>query len=115
MMSPSSMTLSAAAPTANLIVLDLRQVPCDQVFHNRPDLCAFAIMIDINPHLPETHQGSHPNASNDQGIDFVPGQEVDGDHTPSLNMLLVGNRGHLFDLTAFHIHQSKHVTMAEVA
>jgi hypothetical protein len=115
MMSPFSMMLSAAASATNLIVCDLRQVPCDQIFYYRPDLWALGIVIHFNPHLSETHQGSHPNASNDQGIDFMPGQEVDGDHAASLNMLLIGNRGHLFDLTTFHIHQSEHVTVSEVA
>jgi hypothetical protein len=109
------MTLSTAAPTANLIVCDLRQIPCDQIFHNRSNLWTLGIVIDINSHLPEAHQGSHSNTSNDQGIDFVTGQEVDRNHTPTLNMFLIGDRGHLFDLTAFHIHQSEHVTVAEVA
>jgi hypothetical protein len=108
-------TLSTATPAANLIVSDLREVPCDEIFYHRPDLCALGIVIDIDPHLPETHQRSHPDTSNDQGIDFVTRQEVDRDHTASLNMLLVGHRGDLFDLTAFHIHQSKHITVAEVA
>jgi hypothetical protein len=109
------MTLSAATATTNLIVLDLGQVPCDQIFNNRPNLWALGIVIHFDPHLPETHQGSHPNTSDDQSIDFMSGQEVDGDHAASLNVLLVGHRGDLFDLTAFHIHQSEHITVAEVA
>jgi hypothetical protein len=109
------MMLLAATATANLIIRDLRQVARDQIFHHRPDFWASGVVIDINSHLPEAHQGPHTNAPNDQGIDFVLGQEIDRDHASSLNMTLVGQRGDLFDLTAFHIHQSKHIAVAEVA
>jgi hypothetical protein len=109
------MRLLAATATANLIIRDLRQVARDQIFHHRPYLLALGIVIDINSHLPEAHQGSDTNTPNDQGIDFVLGQEIDRDHASSLNMTLVRNRGDLFDFTPFHIHQREYIAVAEVA
>jgi hypothetical protein len=105
----------AAATAADLIVLDHREIPSQQILHNRPDLGAFHIIIDVDANLSETHERAHSDAPNNQRIHLVLGQKVYGYHASPLDMFLVREGGYLFDLAVFHIHQRKHITMPKMS
>jgi hypothetical protein len=104
----------ATATAANLIVCNLRQFPCDQIFHNRSDLRPGFIMKDLNPHLFESHERPHTDTSDYQGIHIVLGKKIYRDHAAALNMAIVGQSGYAFYFAGFHIHQGKHIAVPKM-
>jgi hypothetical protein len=106
---------TAAATAANLIIPDNREIPGNEVFHNGPYIRPDSIVIDINARLPESHEWPHADAANNQGIHTLLCQNVDRDHTSSLYVALVLDRGDLFNFSVFNIYQGEHVAMTKMS
>jgi len=103
-----------AATAAHLMVPDNRQFTRNQIFNHGPYLGPCPIMINIDARLPESHQRSHTDASDNQGIHPMLGQDVYGHHASALNVALILYRCHLFDFTVFNIYKGEYVTVAEM-
>ena len=105
----------SSSTSADLIILDLGQLPRDQILHNRPYFRAISIMIDIDPNLSESHKGSHSNAPYDESVYLMACQEIHRDHTSSLDMTTIGDGADVLYFTVFHINQGEHITVTEMA
>jgi|SRR5210317_609050 hypothetical protein len=104
-----------AATATHLIIRDQRQFTRQQIFNHWPDVDPFAIVVDIDADLAKPHEWAHSDAADDQGVDLMEGQQVDRHHTAALNVFLILDGAHRFDLTVFGIDAGKDVTVTEMA
>src|SRR4030042_4947333 len=100
--------------TADLVILNLRQLASNKILNNRPYLRPCRVIIDIYPRLPETHKRSDTYAAYDQGVYVMLGQEIDRDHASALHMALIRYNTHLFNLPVLNVHKGKYITMTEM-
>jgi hypothetical protein len=59
-----AMTVSLTA-AANLVIRNCRQLPCDQVFHNRSYFRTHGIVIHIDAYLSKPHERAHADTAYD--------------------------------------------------
>jgi len=105
-----------AAPTAtNLVVCNHWQFTGNKIFHHRLDLRPLVVVVNIDAGLAKSHQWTHADPTDDEGVDIVACQQIHRDHASALHMTLVLDGGNFLDLTILNIHERKHITMTKMS
>ena len=98
----------------DLVVTDHRQATFDHIENHRANLLAFAVVIDIYPHLFKAHERPHADAADHQALHLMGSEQLDRHHAPALDMLLIGDNRNLFDLPILEIHQGENISMPKM-
>ena len=93
---------------------DKLQFPTQQMVHDGSYRLALRAIVDVDSHLPKSHEGSHADSAHDESVRTILMEEIDGALTASLHVGRIVNYGNVPDFSILDVYQRKNVTMAEV-
>jgi len=83
--------------------------------NDRGHRLAFRTVINIDPHLLESHEWPHADSTHDQGVCLTLVEQIDRRLTPALVVGRILHHGNIADFSVFDAYQGKSIAMAEVA
>jgi hypothetical protein len=100
---------------ADLMLSYQLKLSLNELSNHRADGFAFRAEIDIDAHLPESHERSHTNAANDDRMRAIAMEKVDGRGTATLLMGGIIEDAYVPNFAVFDVNESKHLTVAEMS
>jgi len=102
------------ASTANLIFSNQLKLPFQQMIYHGADSLSFGPVINLDPHLLESHERPHAYAANDNGVRPTLVEQCYRPLAASLNMRRILHHRNILNFPVFNVNQGKDLAMTEV-
>lgn len=102
------------SPTAGMRLSELGQHPLNPGGNGLSDGSGITTVKDVDAHLLESHQGSHPHAAGNEDLDAVVRQMIHRRHAASLLMGYIRDHPNILDNSLLQGEQSIDFAMPEM-